>query len=213
MPALVDLLKQNLRDEKWTAYLRNLEKFGNDDAKVDGYTIYVADAFSKIINGHRNTRGGRYTTGLYSVTAHQYFGEITGALPNGRRKGEALASGISPANGQDRNGPTAMLNSINRIDFKKFANGINLNVKFAFDTVKGKVGRRALQNVFRTYFRRGGMQVQLNILDPAVLREARDNPDAHPGLLVRVSGYSAYFNDLTPGMKDEIILRSCIQAQ
>ena len=213
LPALVDLLKQNLRDEKWTAYLRNLEKFGNDDAKVDGYTIYVADAFSKIINGHRNTRGGRYTTGLYSVTAHQYFGEITGALPNGRRKGEALASGISPANGQDRNGPTAMLNSINRIDFKKFANGINLNVKFAFDTVKGKVGRRALQNVFRTYFRRGGMQVQLNILDPAVLREARDNPDAHPGLLVRVSGYSAYFNDLTPGMKDEIILRSCIQAQ
>jgi pyruvate formate-lyase/glycerol dehydratase family glycyl radical enzyme len=213
LPSLVDLLKQNLCDEKWRGYFRSMEKFGNDNEAVDQYTIYVADVFRKIIDEHKNTRGGRYTTGLYSVTAHQYFGEITGALPNGRRKGEPFGSGISPSNGLDRNGPTAMLNSVNRVDFTKFANGINLNVKFASDALKGTVGRLALQNVFKTYFRRGGMQVQLNVLDPSVLLEARDNPDAYPGLLVRVSGYSAYFNDLTPEMKDEIIQRSCIQTQ
>jgi formate C-acetyltransferase len=209
LPALVDLLKQNLGDNEWASYLRNLEKFGNDNEAVDKYTIYVIAEFNKALDGRMNTRGGRYATGLYSVTAHQYFGDITGALPNGRKKGESFASGISPSNGKDRKGPTAMINSINRIDFTQYANGVNLNVKFAADTIRGKTGRLALQNVFKTYFKRGGMQVQLNVLDPSILLEARDNPDAYPNLLVRVSGYSAYFNDLTPKMKDEIIQRTC----
>ncbi len=210
LPELVTQLKENLRDEKWRAYLRGLEKFGNDNETVDSYTTYVINTFSGVLDGRENTRGGKYTTGLYSVTAHQYFGDVTGALPNGRRKGESLASGIAPSNGQDRNGPTAMINSVNRIDFSRFANGINLNVKFASETIKGETGRLALQNLFKTYFRRGGMQAQLNVLDPSILLEARDNPDAYPNLLVRVSGYSAYFNDLTPKMKDEIISRTCI---
>jgi pyruvate formate-lyase/glycerol dehydratase family glycyl radical enzyme len=208
LPHLVAFLKQNLRDKQWSTYLRNLEKFGNDNKKVDDYTLYVINEFSKILNGNMNSRGGKYTTGIYSVTAHRYFGSITGALPSGRRKGESFASGISPCNGQDRNGPTAMLNSVNRIDPTRFANGINLNVKFDFNTIKGKTGKLALQNLLKTYFRRGGMQVQFNVFDPSVLLEARDNPDAYPHLLVRVSGYSAYFNDLTPEMKDEIICRT-----
>jgi formate C-acetyltransferase len=210
LPQLVELLKQNLRDRGWLTYLRNLEKYGNDNEVVDSYTAYVLDQFTKNLDGLVNTRGGKYTTGVYSVTAHQYFGEVTGALSNGRRKGEAFASGIAPSNGQDKNGPTAMLNSVNRIDAKKFANGLNLNIKFASSSLMGKTGRVALRNLFKTYFRRGGMQVQLNVLDPSILVEARDNPEAYPNLLVRVSGYSAYFNDLTPEMKDEIITRTCI---
>ena len=148
------------------------------------------------------TRGGRYTTGLYSVTAHQYFGEVTGALSNGRRRGESLASGIAPSNGQDRLGPTAMLNSVNRIDARNFANGLNLNIKWDANSIRGKTGRLALKNIYKTYFRQGGMQAQLNILDPSILLKARDNPEAYPNLLVRVSGYSAYFNDLTRVMGD-----------
>ncbi len=210
LPQLVELLKQNLRDRGWLTYLRNLEKYGNDNEVVDSYTAYVLDQFTKNLDGLVNTRGGKYTTGVYSVTAHQYFGEVTGALSNGRRKGEAFASGIAPSNGQDKNGPTAMLNSVNRIDAKKFANGLNLNIKFASSSLMGKTGRVALRNLFKTYFRRGGMQVQLNVLDPSILVQARDNPEAYPNLLVRVSGYSAYFNDLTPEMKDEIITRTCI---
>jgi len=207
---LVNHLKQNLQDHKWYAYLRNLAKFGNDNEAVDRCTVYVVDLFQSLLDGHENTRGGKYTTGLYSVTAHKYFGEVTGALPNGRRKGESFASGISPANGLDANGPTAILNSVNRIDFTRFANGVNLNLKFDAMTIRGETGRFALQNMVKTYFNRGGMQVQLNVIDPSVLLKARDNPDAYPHLCIRISGYSAYFNDLTPEMKDEVIQRTSI---
>jgi len=210
LPGLVDLLKRDLQDEKWRAYLKNMDKFGNDNEEADAYTLYVLNTFNKNLNGRMNTRGGKYTTGLYSVTAHQYFGEITSALPNGRRRGESLASGIAPSNGQDRLGPTAMFNSVNRIDARNFANGINLNVKWDVNSIRGKTGRLALKNILKTYFRRGGMQAQFNVLDPSVLLKARDNPDAYPNLLVRVSGYSAYFNDLTPAMKDEIIQRTAV---
>jgi formate C-acetyltransferase len=207
---LVHLLKKDFPEKKHLAYLRSLGKFGNDNEEVDGYTGYVLDLFSKNLEGRKNTRGGKYTTGVYSVTAHQYFGKITGSLPNGRKKGKSFASGIGPANGQDRNGPTAMLNSVNRMDLSKFANGINLNVKLDANMVREEKGKGVLKNLFSTYFKRGGMQVQLNVLDPSILEAARDNPGAYPGLLVRVSGYSAYFNDLTPDVQDEIINRTCI---
>jgi formate C-acetyltransferase len=209
LPELVAQLKKNLPDPAWASYLTHLDKFGNDQEEVDRYTRYVVETFSGLLEGRKNTRGGTYTTGLYSVTAHQYFGKVTGALPSGRKKGQPFASGISPSNGQDRKGPTAMLNSVNRLDAGRCANGVNLNVKIGLETIKGETGRLALQSLFRTYFRRGGMQVQLNVIDPSVLLAARDNPQAYPYLLVRVSGYSAYFNDLLPDMKDEIIRRTC----
>jgi formate C-acetyltransferase len=207
---LVGHLKRNLDEDRWSVFLGGLAKFGNDNARVDRYTVYVVETFNNMLRGRENTRGGKYTTGLYSVTAHQYFGEITGALPNGRRKGEPFASGIAPSNGRDIKGPTALLNSVNRVDAAKFANGVNLNVKFDAGTIGGETGRSALQSLFETYFARGGMQVQLNVLDPALLREARDNPGTHPNILVRISGYSAYFSDLTPAMQDEIIRRTCL---
>jgi len=126
------------------------------------------------------------------------------------KKGEPFASSIAPSNGRDIKGPTALLNSVNRVDAAKFANGINLNLKFDAGTIGGERGRSALQSLFETYFARGGMQVQLNVLDPAILREARDNPGTHPNILVRISGYSAYFSDLTPAMQEEIIRRTCL---
>ena len=90
----------------------------------------------------------------------------------------------------------------------RFANGINFNLKFDAGTVAGPVGRQAMENLVGVYFERGGMQVQINVLDPEVLRRARKNPQAYPGLVVRVSGYSAYFADLSPAMQDEIIARA-----
>lgn len=213
LPGLVDHLKSNLQDETWRRTLKNIDKFGNDNAAVDAFTLYVLRVFNENLKGRFNTRGGKYTTGLYSVTAHEYFGQVTGALPNGRRRGEPFASGIAPSNGQDRLGPTAVLNSVNRIDAREFANGINLNMKWDKSSIRGDTGRLALKSIFKTYFRRGGMQVQLNVLDPSILIKARDDPDSYPNLLVRVSGYSAYFNDLTPEMKDEIIERTAVSIQ
>jgi formate C-acetyltransferase len=206
---LAELLARDIDDPNAEAYLRGIDKFGNDVPSADRWTRYVVDAFVQRLNAFgNNTRGGPYTGGLYSVTAHNYFGRVTGALPHGRRKGQAFASGIAPLNGMDRNGPTALLNSVNRLDFCRIANGINFNLKFDPHTLRGDAGVMALGSLLKTYFRRGGMQVQVNVLDPAVLMAARDNPDLYPHLLVRVSGYSAYFNDLSPDMKAEIIQRS-----
>jgi pyruvate formate-lyase/glycerol dehydratase family glycyl radical enzyme len=210
LPGLVELMKKDIPDEKWLLYFRGLEKFGNDEPEVDGWTRYVISAFDSAIGGYTNARGGRYVTGLYSVTAHQYFGKITGALPHGRRRGEAFASGIAPVNGMDRKGPTALLNSVNSIDFTRIANGVNFNLQFDQALLKGEKGASLLDALLKIYFERGGMQVQVNAFDPRMLVEARNDPHKYPHLLVRVSGYSAYFNDLAPAMKDEIINRTVI---
>jgi formate C-acetyltransferase len=208
LPALVDLLKHNVPDDDLLGRMRRLAKFGNGEADVDAWTLYAVDAFASRLAQYENTRGGPYTTGLYSMTTHHYFGSCTGASANGRRRGDPFASGIAPGNGMDRQGPTALFNSVNRFDFTRTQNGVNLNVRFDLGTLRGKTGREAFIQLLTTYFRRGGMQIQTNVLDPAALLDARDHPDRYPGLLVRISGYCAYFNDLTPEMKDEIIRRS-----
>jgi formate C-acetyltransferase len=123
---------------------------------------------------------------------------------------QSFASGIAPSNGMDKKGPTALLNSVNRIDFTNIANGVNLNVNFEQHLLNKDAGRQAFSSIVKTYFKNGGMQLQVNVLDPKVLMEAKENPELYPYLLVRVSGYSAYFNDLTPEMKDEIISRSVV---
>lgn len=213
LPELVAMLKRNIPDEEVCRYLKKIEKFGNDSEAADRWVRYVIETFaSQLSSFGLNTRGGRYVMGLYSVTAHEFFGRINGALPHGRRKGESFGAGISPLNGADRKGPTSALNSMNRLDFHVAANGINFNMKFDPHALRGVEGRNALASLVRTFFRRGGMQVQINVLDPSVLMEARDHPQRYPHLLVRVSGYSAYFNDLTPAMKDEIIARSSLSS-
>ena len=208
LPELAGHLSRNLDDLFVRRYLKNLPKFGNDDPAADAWTLYVIDAFGRALDGNWNTRGGRYAMALYSVTAHEHYGRVTSALPNGRRKGEPFGAGISPSNGMDRKGPTALLNSENRIDFTQCGNGVNFNMSFDASTLSGIRGRAALAALMSTYFKRGGMQAQINVVDRKTLVEARDNPGSHPGLLVRVSGYSAYFADLTPAMQNEIIRRT-----
>ncbi len=210
MEELVGLLKNNIDDPEILAYLKGLKKFGNDQEEVDQWSLYVVDEFISALDGYMNTRGGRYTMGIYSDTIHSFFGRITGALPYGRKKGESFASGVAPENGFDINGPTALINSANRFDFTKIANGITFNLKFDPHTLRGEKGRAAFKSLIRTYFKRGGMQVQTNVLNPEELINARNNPELYPNLLVRVSGYSVYFNDLSPVMKDEIIRRSTL---
>ena len=204
---LISELKSNFKNDQVRKQLLKMPKFGNDIPEVDKTVMYVAGTFSDILNQYTNYRGGKYVTGLYSMTTHAYFGKITGALPSGRKKGVSFSSGIAPTNGADKNGPTAMFNSLNRIDFTKFSNGINLNVKFDKKTLTGDVGKIALKSLVKTYFKREGMQVQFNILDPKVIIEAQKDPESHPNILVRISGYSAYFNDLTPEVQNEIIER------
>ena len=209
LKALVDTLKRNLDDPAILARMKGLSSFGNGDEAADRWTAYVIDRYVSALASHgNNTRGGRYVAGLYSVTAHEYFGRVTGALACGRRKGEPLESGIAPMNGRDRKGTTALLNSMNSLDFSRCPNGINFNMKFQKDVVAGDKGAGMLKAYLSPYFERGGMQVQVNVLDRDTLIEARSHPERYPNLLVRVSGYATYFRDLSDEMKDEIIMRT-----
>ena len=208
---LVKALKSNFEeDPKLKLELLNMPKFGNDNSEVDVFSRWVSDTYFDTFNGKMNTRGGKFVAGYYSTTTHYSFGKQTGALPNGREKGQPFSSGIAPMNGADVLGPTAMFNSITALDFERAHNGVNVNAKFDTATLKGEHGKMILESLLLTYFKQGGMQVQLNVLDTEMLKDAKLHPENYPNLLVRVSGYSAYFNDLSPAMKDEIIQRSCL---
>jgi formate C-acetyltransferase len=190
------------------ARARKITTFGNDDLVVDDLAGQVTALFDRCISRHTNTRGGRWMPGFYSMTCHQGFGQKMAAMPSGRLAGSPLADGLAPVDGSDRLGPTASLNSVARLDHRRFGNGINLNIKFDAATVAGREGRVALEALIRGYFAQGGMQMQINVLDPAVLEEAMADPESHRNLLVRISGYCAYFVDLTPTMQQELIDRT-----
>ena len=142
------------------------------------------------------------------MTCHIGFGRKTGALPDGRHAGARLSNGLAPADGTERQGPTAVLRSAASLDSSKWSNCCALNMKFHKGLVQGETGVRALSSLFRNYFDQGGMQVQVNVLDADMLRAAKEDPKLYPDLVVRVAGYCAYFNDLQPAAKDEIIERT-----
>jgi formate C-acetyltransferase len=142
------------------------------------------------------------------MTCHVGFGRVTGALPNGRHAGRRLSNGLAPADGSERLGPTAVLRSAASLDSRKWMNCHALNLKFEKGMVQGKTGRHALMSLFKNYFSQGGMQAQVNVLDSETLRAAKTDPASYPGIVVRVAGYCAYFNDLQPDVQDEIIERT-----
>mgnify|MGYP000350114143 CR=1 FL=1 len=209
MRELAIACKQNFKGlSELKARLHNFDKVGNDKASVDEIMQRLAILYDETISQHQNTRGGNWMPGIYSMTCHQSMGKNTMALPSGREAGAPLADGISPGDGNDTLGPTASLNSIAKLDLSRFANGINLNIKFDAKTMSGEHGSILLQGLIEGYFLQGGMQVQVNVLDPKILTQAKLHPEKHKNLLIRISGYSAHFVDLTPAMQDEIIRRT-----
>jgi len=194
--------------ERLRAELLNSPKYGNDDPPADDYADLVVKIFHDALARHRNTRGGPYVSGFYSVTCHVAFGRRVGALPSGRNAGMPLASSLGPANGCDRFGPTATLQSVARVDARMMPNGCAVNLRFDPRNLYGDEGAERLAALMRGYFEQGGMQVQFNIIDPEMLEDARRNPGKYPGLVVRVAGYCAYFDDLPEASKDEIISRT-----
>jgi pyruvate formate-lyase/glycerol dehydratase family glycyl radical enzyme len=194
--------------ERLQAELANSPKYGNDDRLADEYADLVVKIFHDALSRYRNTRGGPYVPGFYSVTCHVAFGRRVGALPSGRNAGKPLASSLGPANGCDRLGPTALLQSVATVDARMMPNGCAVNLRFDPRNLSGDNGAEVLAALIRGYFEQGGMQVQFNIIDPDLLEDARRNPGKYPGLVVRVAGYCAYFDDLPESAKDEIISRT-----
>jgi len=191
------------------AYILNrVAKYGENEERSNYYARLVSGIYTGLVSSNNNPRGGKYYPGFWSMTTHQGFGVRTGALPGGRLAGQPLANGISPCNGRDRNGPTASMSSAASVDNNLIANGYALNEKLDLALIKDPSRNRLVEALILGFFASGGMQLQFNIVDPAVLIDAKEHPDQYRGLVVRVSGYSAYFNDLTESMKDELIQRT-----
>jgi formate C-acetyltransferase len=158
------------------AELLEAPKYGNDHQLPDDYANQVVRIFHSALARHRNTRGGPYVPGFYSVTCHVAFGKKVSALPSGRQAGEALAASLGPSNGHDRLGPTALLNSVAHVDSTLSPNGYAMNLRFDPHTLAGERGVDILSGLVKGFFDSGGMEVQLNVLDPDMLEDARLNP-------------------------------------
>jgi formate C-acetyltransferase len=194
---------EKLRLQLWN----KTPKYGNDDAYADGILRAVFDAFYDCINARPNTKGGAYRVNYLSTTCHVYFGSVTGATPDGRHAWEPLSDGISPTQGADRHGPTAVIQSAAKLDHAR-TGGTLLNQKFSPHLVEGESGLDHLAHLVRSYFKLDGHHIQFNIVTAETLREAQREPEKHRDLIVRVAGYSDYFCDLTPALQGEIIART-----
>lgn len=182
-------------------------RYGNDDERADGLMRRCFDAYYDAVEGRPNTRGGEYHIDMLPTTCHVYFGSVTGATPDGRRAGVPVSEGISPVQGADRCGPTAVLASAARMDHLR-TGGTLLNQKFTPQVLAGEEGINKLAGLIRTYFRMNGHHIQFNVVDADTLRAAQQNPEAYRDLIVRVAGYSDYFCDLSRALQDEIIART-----
>lgn len=207
----VTILKNNFKGNELLRIelLQRFPRYGNGDASVDAWAQVASDAWVNAVAKQNNTRGGRWIAGFYSMTCGYAFGRHTSALPNGRLKGERISNGCSPVDGKDKTGPSALFRSVSGIDRSDWSNSCVLNATFDKKLASGAHGKGILIQLLRHYFKeQEGMQVQVALLDSNVLKEAREDPNAHPNLLVRVSGYCAYFADLQPEVQDEIIART-----
>ncbi|MGP6138130.1 formate C-acetyltransferase [Enterobacter chuandaensis] len=213
---LLAVLKANFatpEGEKVRARLINrFEKYGNDIDDVDNISAELLRHYCKEVEKYRNPRGGQFTPGSYTVSAHVPLGAVVGATPDGRFAGEQLADGgLSPMLGQDMQGPTAVLKSVSKLDNYLLSNGTLLNVKFTPATLEGDAGLQKLADFLRAFTQLKLQHIQFNVVNAETLREAQQRPQDFAGLVVRVAGYSAFFVELSKEIQDDIIRRTAHQ--
>jgi formate C-acetyltransferase len=206
---LGDALAKNFEGyEDLHAKLLSYPKYGNDNDEVDAYVTAIVDVMHELADDRVNSRGGRYGIGLYTVSDHANMGEVTGALPDGRLAGISLSNGSGPSQGTDTEGPTAVINSVLKARVDTVANGQVLDLKFNPSFLKRKSHQTALRHLVNAYFRRGGAEIQFNIIGKETLVAAQKDPVAYKDLVVRVSGFSAHFCNLSKSTQNEIIART-----
>lgn len=209
MEQLLTALRDNFEGhEKIRQMLINkTPTYGNDDDYADDIMVSVFEAFYNEVDGRRNVKGGNYRIDMLPTTCHIYFGSVIGATPDGRRAREPLSEGISPVQGADRHGPTAVIKSASKMDHIK-TGGTLLNQKFTPQVLEGEEGLEKLTHLIRSYFKLDGHHIQFNVVSADTLREAQKNPGKYGDLIVRVAGYSDYFSNLSKELQDEIITRT-----
>jgi pyruvate formate-lyase/glycerol dehydratase family glycyl radical enzyme len=213
MEGLLTALEEDFagRERVQQMLLNRTPRYGNDDDYADSVMVALFDAAVEVIEGRSNTKGGTYRANFLPTTVHVYFGSVAGATPDGRHAGTPLSEGVSPVQGADRRGPTAVVRSVAKMDHVR-TGGTLLNQKFTPALLKDDEGLDRLVQLVRTYFKLDGHHIQFNVVDAATLRAAQRNPQQHRDLIVRVAGYSDYFCDLSATLQDEIIARTEHQA-
>ncbi|UCG51030.1 MAG: glycyl radical protein [Candidatus Latescibacterota bacterium] len=213
MSDLLDALTADFRNAE-TLRLKLVNKtprYGNDDDYADKIMMRVFDALHTAIDGRPNTKGGEYHIDMLPTTCHIYFGSVLGASADGRNAWSPVSEGISPVQGADRKGPTAVIKSVAKMDHLR-TGGTLLNMKFMPSVLDDNEGIEKLAQLVRTYFRLDGHHMQFNVVDADTLRRAQEHPEDHRDLIVRVAGYSDYFCDIGRELQDEIIRRTEHQA-
>ena len=184
-------------------------RFGNGDDEIDEFANRVNALHADFCWQHVDSRNGRYTCGVWPVTGHVWLGHHTAATPDGRHKGDPLVDGVGACQGADRNGPTALLQSVARLNnVDHWTAGNTCNVKFSRGSIDGPNGTARLRALTTGFMQLGGQELQINVVDTETLRAAQADPDSHADLIVRVAGFSAYFTTLGADVQEEIISRT-----
>jgi pyruvate-formate lyase len=194
--------------EALRARLAEAPRFGNDLPEVDALAAELVARFCAMVSARKTFTGGHYKASLISYGLNVYEGALEPATADGRRAGQPLSNSMSPSNGAERRGPTAALSSVARIDQTQIGYGNSLNLRLPVGILGSDKGVASVADLVRTYFDLGGFHLQLNTADTATLRAAQERPEDFSDLIVRVSGYSAYFTRLGRAIQDDIIART-----
>jgi pyruvate-formate lyase len=194
-------------DELRHDLIYNTPKYGNDDDYADQHAVEVFEIYYDAVNGRPDSRGGVHRINMLPTTAHVYFGSVIGATPDGRKAHMPLSEGISPSQGVDKLGPTSVIKSASKIDHLR-TGGTLLNQKFAPQLFEDEESYNCLTALIRSYFALDGHHIQFNVVNADTLRDAQKHPELYRDLIVRVAGYSDYFNDLGEDLQNEIIERT-----
>lgn len=195
-------------DELRQRCLNEVPHYGNADPYADEQMTYITDLYISLCSEMSIARAKVYKAGMYGASDHIAQGALTWATPDGRRDGEPLADATSPAQARDHNGPTAVFNSTLCFDHSRVMDGIALNIRMHPSVLDNESGVGKLEAMTQTYFDRGGMEVQYNVVSSDTLRAAQADPDSYRDLVVRIAGFSAYFTEMTPALQNDIIRRT-----
>lgn len=209
MERILDAVARNFEKEEILrqTIVNRTPFFGNDDDYADSIAVRVYNDLLKAIDGKPNIKGETYHLNMLSTTCHIYFGKVLGATPNGRQAGKSISDGTSPSHGCDTHGPSAVIKSLTKLDHVK-SGGTLLNQRFLPSLLKRDQDLAKLGSLIRSYFTMGGHHIQFNIVDTATLYAAQAHPEDYKDLLVRMAGYSDYFNDMNGDLQQEVIERT-----
>jgi len=200
-----EILKRNYEghEDLLATIRRKIRHFGTDTRETNALAKQVSDTVIHTFEKFTTFRGAHFVPGAFSYRDHELQGRSTGASPDGRRAGDVLADGSSPVQGYDNQGPTHSLNSTASWEPLRFLGGVSVNVKLS-----SAVSAAHIRALIEGFLRQGGIQLQFNIVDSKILRDAQEHPEQHAELLVRIGGYSDYFTKIPKRLQDDVIARA-----